>query len=235
MSIESQPNEAGAQTSFWRRCKEYCLGPFCHALTISIFTVITVLVICLIAWAIIGFFYPTFFEEIIIAKALSSISLETAQPLNVNNDTLYMATLEFYTQLIAILIFIISIAGVLAFVNILRVSKERVDEVATKCTHEKINSHFNSYEVTLKIQQLVEQKFDDSYGMGLEEFQQWMEHIEPKIEDLKNRQERLTARVEDSEDMLQRVYDARGWAREEDIGNMGDLNNGHTVEQASQQ
>lgn len=234
MSNAVSPNVAENQMAFWRSLKEYCLPRFCHAITISIFTVMAVLVICLIGWAIIGFFYPTFFEEIIIAKALSSISLKVAQPLNVTNDTLYMATLEFYTQLIAILIFIISIAGVLAFVNILRVSKERVDEVATKCTHEKINSHFNSHEVTLKIQQLVEQKFDDSYGMGLEEFQQWMEHIGPEIEGIRTRQERFTSKIEDIEDMLQRVYDAQGWVSEEDVGNMGDLSNGDTMERTSQ-
>lgn len=112
-------------------------------------------------------------------------------------DTLYEATITYYSQIISVLIFVIGIAGVIAFAHIGLISRERAEDIAKESAESEVEDYFGTIvfqEYLLKrMREVSTEVMERDYGISMDnlgDIQSAIARLEYELSELKNKYDR---------------------------------------------
>ncbi len=151
----------------------------------------TIIVIGVVLFGLCSFFGQGFINKCILAFTLDSYELSCDTSL-ITEGTIYSATLNYYNQIIGILISLAAIAGAMAFIHIRILSNEKADTAVAS----GVNRYFQLQEFNDKLTQSLVDTFEGEYGIYMEGF-----------EELKNKIEALEQKYDRHDEMLSSIHE----------------------------
>ena len=149
-------------------------------------------VILCVVWVGYSFFCKDIIDSGLAYFAAKVIAMPASNP-NLDSGTLYQATLAYYNQLISILIFVVGIAGVIAFAHIGIISREKAEEIAKISAKNGVIMHIGSKEFDDLITKKVDVFINDGEFSNNGEL---LENINIRLTDIESKYDRLDEKLQ---------------------------------------